>query len=228
MLYVLDTADISAIKRAYDLYPMDGVTTNPSILAREKREPIDILNEIRQVIGQGSMLHVQVLSSKAEDMVLEAKHLKERIGGNLYIKIPVIPQGIKAMKILKKEGYQLTGTAIFTPQQALMAAKAGADFVAPYVDRIDNIGSDGVSVVQDIVKLFWEHDVDSKVLAASFKNVQQVHNSVLAGAESITLTLETLERLIFHPSTDWSVDQFAKDWERIYGKNTNIVNATII
>lgn len=227
MLYLLDTADINEIKRAYDLYPMDGVTTNPSIIAGAKRNFIDILKDIRNIIGEDSMLHAQVLSIKAEDMVAEAEYLKNTIGGNLYIKVPVIPEGIKAMKILKQKGFKITATAIFTPQQALMAAKAGAEFVAPYVNRIDNISCDGVSVVQEIVQLFDEYDIDSKVLAASFKNVQQVHHSALVGAHSITANPEIIDQLLFHPLTDWSVDQFISDWAAVYGANKTAIDAEI-
>ncbi|PKM96331.1 MAG: fructose-6-phosphate aldolase [Firmicutes bacterium HGW-Firmicutes-1] len=224
MLYLLDTANLSEIRKAYDLYPMDGVTTNPTIIAKEQVKFIDHLKEIRSIIGTESMLHVQVLGSTAETMIEEALYLQEQLGGNLYIKIPATTQGIKAMKTLNKKGFKLTATAIFTAQQALMAAKAGADFVAPYVNRIDNISGSGVSVVEDIVHLFNTFGIDTKVLAASFKNVQLVHNSLLVGAHSITVNMETFDMLIEHPLTDWSVDQFVKDWEQVYGRGKTVLD----
>lgn len=196
------------------------MTTNPTIISKEKKDFIGILKEIRNTIGKEKMLHVQVVGSKAEDMIEEAIYLNEKIGGNLYIKIPVTEQGIKAMKELSKKGYKITATAIFTAQQALMAAKAGAEFVAPYVNRIDNLMADGIKVVSDIVKIFEIYNINSKVLAASFKNTEQIHNACLKGARSVTVNADLIKQLIYHPSTDLSVDNFIKDWEMQYGKNT--------
>lgn len=224
MLYLIDTANINDIKKAYDFYPMSGVTTNPTIISKEKKNFLDILKDIREIIGEESMLHVQAVGMTAEKMVAEAEYLTKAIGGNLYIKIPVIPEGIKAMNILKKKGIKTTATAIFTSQQALMAAVAGAAFVAPYVNRIDNISGNGVNVTAEIVELFKLHNLSTKVLAASFKNVQQVHSVSLVGAESITVNLEILEKMLEHPLTDWSVDQFINDWENVYGEGKTILD----
>ncbi|HCL4549546.1 fructose-6-phosphate aldolase [Clostridium botulinum] len=220
MLILLDTANIESIKNINDIYPLDGVTTNPTIISKEKKDFMGILREIRNVIGEEKMLHVQVIGSKAEDMIEETVYLNEKIGGNLYIKIPVTEQGIKAMKKLSKEGYKITATAIFTAQQALMAAKAGAEFVAPYVNRIDNLMGDGIKVVSDIVNIFETYNINSKVLAASFKNTEQIHNACLKGAHSVTVNEDLINQLIYHPLTDLSVDNFVKDWENQYGKNT--------
>ncbi|MBU5301287.1 fructose-6-phosphate aldolase [Clostridium sporogenes] len=220
MLILLDTANIDSIKYINDIYPLDGVTTNPTIISKEKKDFICILKEIRDIIGKEKMLHVQVVGSKAEEMIEEAIYLNEKIGGNLYIKIPVTEQGIKAMKKLSEKGYKITATAIFTAQQALMAAKAGAEFVAPYVNRIDNLMADGIKVVSDIVSIFEIYNINSKVLAASFKNTEQIHNACLKGAHSVTVNEDLMKQLIYHPSTDLSVDNFIKDWEMQYGKNT--------
>lgn len=217
MLYLLDTANLKEIERAFDLYPMSGVTTNPTIISKENRSFLQILKGIRSIIGEDNMLHAQAVSRKAEDIVREAEYLNKEIGGNFYIKIPVIPEGIKAMKILKKKGIKITATAIFTAQQALMAAVAGAEFVAPYVNRIDNISGDGVGVVAEMVQIIEQNGIDAKVLAASFKNVQQVHGVILAGAPSITVNAEIMDKLLEHPLTDCGVNQFVKDWESVYG-----------
>ncbi|MGO5064269.1 fructose-6-phosphate aldolase [Clostridium sporogenes] len=219
MLMLLDTANIDSIKHINDIYPLDGVTTNPTIISKEKTDFLGILKEIRSVIGKEKMLHVQVVGSKAEDMVDEAIYLNEKIGGNLYIKVPVTEQGIKAMKELSKKGYKITATAIFTAQQALMAAKAGAEFVAPYVNRIDNLMADGIKVVSDIVTIFKIYNINTKVLAASFKNTEQIHNSCLKGAHSVTVNESLIKQLIYHPSTDLSVENFINDWEMQYGKD---------
>ncbi|MGV8983916.1 fructose-6-phosphate aldolase [Clostridium sp.] len=217
MLYIIDTANLDAIEKAYNFYPMAGVTTNPTIISKENKSFLDILKGIRKIIGTESMLHVQVVSLTAEKMVQEAEYLNSVIGGNLYVKIPVIPEGIKAIKILKQKGIKTTATAIFTAQQALMAAVSGASFVAPYVNRIDNISGDGVSVVAQIVQLFEQYDIDAKVLAASFKNVQQVHNVALVGGHAVTVNPEILDAMLAHPLTDWSINQFVNDWESVYG-----------
>ncbi|AIY80569.1 fructose-6-phosphate aldolase [Clostridium botulinum] len=220
MIYILDTANLQEIKRAYEFYPMEGVTTNPSIISKEKGDFIKILKNIREIIGNDSMLHAQVLSLKAEDMIEEAKYIAEQVGGNIYIKIPVTPDGIKAIKILSKEGYKITATAIFTAQQALIAAKAGAYFVAPYVNRIDNISGNGVEVVGEIIELLEFNNLNTKVLAASFKNVQQVNDVALRGCQSVTVGSDIMDKLIEHPLTELSVKQFINDWKNVYNKIT--------
>ncbi|MBN1037447.1 fructose-6-phosphate aldolase [Clostridium botulinum] len=220
MIYILDTANLQEIKRVYEFYPMEGVTTNPSIISKEKEDFIKILKNIREIIGNDSMLHAQVLSLKAEDMIEEAKYIAEQVGGNIYIKIPVTPEGIKAIKILSKEGYKITATAIFTAQQALIAAKAGAKFVAPYVNRIDNISGNGVEVVGEIIKLLEFNNLNTKVLAASFKNVQQVNDVALRGCQSVTVGSDIMDKLIEHPLTELSVKQFINDWKNVYNKIT--------
>jgi fructose-6-phosphate aldolase 2 len=149
----------------------------------------------------------------------EAEYLQSVIGGNLYIKVPVIPEGIKAIKNLKKQGFKVTATAIFTAQQALMAGVAGADFVAPYVNRIDNISGNGTEVVGIIIDHIATYNLKTKVLAASFKNAQQVHEVAKLGAQAVTVNGETINQMLAHPLTDWSVNQFIADWESIYGKN---------
>lgn len=225
MQYILDTADISFIKKAIDLYPIEGVTTNPTIIAKEKGDFKSIIKGIREVIGEDLMLHVQCLSLKAETIVKEALYIQQFAGKNVSVKIPVIPEGIKAIKILKSKNIRTTATAIFTAQQALMAANAGADYVAPYINRIDNILGDGAKVVSDIIQLFNINDISTKVLAASFKNVEQVHKVCLAGAHSVTVNKDLFEKLIYHPYTDLSIKTFISDWEGQYGKGKTTLDA---
>lgn len=223
MLLLIDSANMQNITRIQDLYPIDGVTTNPTIIAKEKKPFYPLLKEIRSIIGEEKMLHVQVVSNTAFEMVEEATCLMDRIGGNLYVKIPVIPEGIKAIKMLKETGIKTLATAIYTPLQAVVAAKAGAEFVAPYVNRIDNISANGVQVVSEIVEMFKKHHLDCKVLAASFKNVLQVQGACLAGAEGITADAEIIDALQSHILTDRSVEQFIKDWTSFYGAESNSV-----
>ncbi|GLO60671.1 transaldolase [Vibrio sp. MACH09] len=223
MIYMLDTADLDAIKNAIDLYPLVGVTTNPSIIAKENRPLKEILMDIREVIGEDRMLHAQVMGKQAETMLEEAKALR-RLDPKIIVKVPVTPQGIKAMKLIDAEGIRITATAILTPQQALMAAMAGAEFLAPYVNRLDNICSDGAMVAAEMVQLIEQYQLDAKVLAASFKNVQQVHQVALAGAHSVTIAPEVFEQLLLHPLTDSGVAGFVSDWENVYGIGSNVLD----
>lgn len=218
MIYILDTAHIDGIKNAIEYYPIDGVTTNPTIISKENKDFGTLIKDIRNIIGKDKMLHIQVTGADAEEMVKEALALYDCVGGNFYAKIPTCPEGLKAMSILKKQGMKITATAIFTQQQALIAAKSGADFVAPYVNRLDNIISDGVRVVEEIVEIFNKHGISSKVLAASFRNVEQVHKVSMVGGHAVTIDLKLLEHLIYHPLTNYAIDDFNADWESIYGK----------
>ena len=217
MLYILDTADRAAIRHAFEFYPMDGVTTNPSIIAKEKTDFLPLVKEIRDIIGPDKMLHIQTAEKTAEKIVAEAKLLKAAVGGELYIKIPIGEEGLKATMMLKEIGIPVTMTAIFTPAQALVAAKAGAAFVAPYVNRLDNITGDGNGVVADITAILDQYGLDCQVLAASFKNVEQVHRAALCGCHSVTVAPEILSMLIAHPLTDAAVAAFDADWTGVYG-----------
>lgn len=218
MQYFLDSADTEFIAKALEYYPVEGVTTNPTIVSKEKREFRPLIEEIRSILGGDPSLHVQCVSRDADGMVREALAIQEFAGDNFFAKIPVTLEGLKAMKLLQTQGIKITATAIFTPQQALLASLAGAEYCAPYVDRIDNLSADGAKVVSEIVQLFQIHHRTSKVLAASFKNVEQVHRVCLAGAHSVTVGRDVFKKLIAHPMTDWSIDHFVSDWEEVYGK----------
>lgn len=215
-MYLLDTADVDEIKRLIDLYPIDGITTNPSIISKARKPVGEVIRSIRRIIGKDMMLHVQTLGESAEEMVDEAIKLKGMVGGNFYIKIPVIPQGIKAIRMAKKHGLNVTATAVCTQQQGLIAAKAGADFIAPYINRLDNISCHGIDVVSDLVHLIDIYNLDTKILAASFKNVDQVHGVSMAGAHSATIAPELFENLIYHPLTSQAVRDFEEDGHRYY------------
>lgn len=217
MLYILDTADLDMIKHCNEYYPLAGVTTNPSIIAKAKSDFWPLVEEIRAIIGDDKMLHVQVTADTAEGIVQEAKLLKERLGENFYVKIPIGEEGLKATKMLRELGIKVTVTAIFTSAQALIAAKAGASFVAPYVNRLDNIIGDGVDVVAQIVEMFNTYSLDTKVLAASFKTAEQVHKCALCGCHSVTVTADVLKKLISHPMTDAAIAGFKTDWAGVYG-----------
>ena len=221
MMYLLDTADVKKIKKMIEYYPIAGVTTNPTIISNENKEFLKLIKELKKVVGN-RMLHVQVTSSNYEDIIKEAHILKNIVGDNLYVKIPISPDGIKATMELKKQGFNITETAIFNQQQALIAAIAGADFVAPYVNRLDNTIADGTNVVKEIVELFNLHNINTKVLAASFKNAEQIHKVSMVGGHAVTISPELLEMLVKSSLTDAAIEKFNSDWTKVYG-NKKIV-----
>lgn len=220
MLVMLDTADHTSIKEGVKYFPLAGVTTNPSIVTKAKKDFWELQEGIRTIIGNDMMLFAQVVGESAEEMLEEAKVLAARLGENTYAKVPVTKEGLKAMSLIKAEGIGVLATAIFTPMQALLAARAGADWVAPYVNRIDNITGDGVGVVAAIREIYDQAGIETRIVAASFKNVQQVLECARLGAEAVTVPAEILEKMLDHPMTDWSMDQFNKDWAVQYGKLT--------
>ena len=217
MIYMADTADLEELRKLYQFFPLEGVTTNPTILNHAGNKLSVAVDGIQQLVGSG-MVHVQMISPDSDDMVREAKKYRSYFdfGDNFYAKIPVTENGYRAMRILKDAGINVTATAIFTQQQALVAMKAGADFVAPYVSRLDNISSHGIEVVGDIVKNITTYNLKGKVLAASFKTVDQIYRVSMAGAHSATIGPELLHQLIKHPMTDIGVKQFEVDSEGRY------------
>lgn len=217
MLYLLDTANLPAITRLIDIYPVAGVTTNPTIVAREGRPFRDLLISLRKAIGPDRQLHVQVVAPDAAGMLAEARLLQELVGGESYAKVPITPEGLKAMRLMHAEGLPVTATAVFTVQQAMLAARAGASFVAPYVNRLDQIQSSGADLVARIVKSYKEHGIATRVLAASFRNCEQVERCCEAGVHAVTVSPDILEQLLNHPLTDSAVARFAEDWKQAYG-----------
>lgn len=217
MKLLIDDANFEKIKRLYEFYPIDGVTTNPSILAKSGRNPYDVLTQIRNFIGEDADLHVQVISRKAEDMVVEGRKIAERLGKNTLIKIPTVVEGLKAMKALSAEGYRVTATAIYTPQQAFLAGKAGADYAAPYVNRIDNLGGDGVQTTMRIHDIYENNGMKTQLLAASFKNTQQVLELAEYGIGAATVGPDVIEGLMKNVTVDSAVEAFIADFEKLVG-----------
>lgn len=217
MKLIIDDANVERVREVWDLYPCDGVTTNPSILAKNGRKPYDVLGDLREIVGEEGELHVQVISKNVESILEEAKVIREKLGSNTYIKIPVTPQGLKAIKILAAEQVNVTATAVYTPMQAFLAAKAGAKYVAPYINRIDNFGYDGVQVAKDIQDIFDNNELDCSVLAASFKNSQQVLELTKYGVGASTVGTDVIEGLIKNKAIDAAIDAFEEDFAKIAG-----------
>lgn len=219
MELILDTGNVIEIEDLYTHLCIDGVTTNPSIVSKEGKDFESLIKEIDSIVGRYIPIHAQVISTKFEDMVEEALYISN-LRENMYVKIPVTKDGLRAIKELKKQGVKITATAIFTAHQGFLAAKAGADYVAPYVNRIDNISGDGVSVVSDLVNIIDTYNFNSKVVAASFKNAQQVLDLMKVGVHSVTVPADICKAMMAHPLTDWSVDKFIEDWSNVFGEGT--------
>ncbi len=220
MIYFLDTANLEQIKYCNEFYPISGVTTNPTIISKENTDFWKLVKGIRAVIGDDKLLMVQTVQTEASKIIEEAKLLKAELGYNFVVKIPMCEEGLKATMALKALGIRVLITTIFTPPQALIAANAGASYVAPYVNRIDNIIGDGCEVAAQIVDQFEHYNLDCKVLAASFKNAEQVHKCASVACHSVTVTADILKMLISHPMTDAAVNGFEKDWKSVYGEKT--------
>lgn len=218
MKLIIDDAHIEQIKKIYHYYPVDGVTTNPTILAQSGRKPFDVLKEIREFIGADAELHVQVIARTAEGMVEDAHRIQQELGTNTYVKIPSIEEGFRAMKMLKAEGANITATAIYTPMQAFLAAKAGASYAAPYINRIDNMGYDGVAIAQHIHDIFENNDLNAEVLAASFKNSQQLLELAEYGIGAATASPDVIFSLVKNDAITSAVNVFISDFEKLVGE----------
>jgi len=217
MKIFLDTANVDEINALIPYYPISGITTNPSILAKESNLK-DCITKLQKLCGDEKALHIQTTASDAKEMFEQAKALKKTVGNNFYIKIPANEQGLKAVAMCKAAGIKTTVTAVFTPMQALTAALVGADYVAPYVDRLDNINANGVTVVKEILELLKAHDLKTQVLAASFKNLQQIYLVAALGVHAVTISPDLCKKLLFHPYTDKSLQDFERDWKNKFGK----------
>lgn len=224
MKLLIDDANVAKIKHIYEFYPVDGVTTNPSILAKSGRNPYEVLKEIREFIGDEAELHAQVISLNADGMVNEAEKMVEVLGKNTFIKIPTVPEGLKAMKILSARGFKITATAIYTPMQAYLAAKAGADYAAPYVNRIDNLGADGIASAKMIQDIYDNNGFKTQILAASFKNSNQVQELCAYGVGASTVAPDVIENLIKNACVTSAVQDFVTDFEKLCGAGKTMLD----
>ena len=213
-LYI-DDADLKEIRRLYELYPLDGVTTNPSILAKTGRDPVQILKEIRSALGEKAVIFAQVIPTDVPGMIRDAHALVSLLGEHTVIKIPSIPEGFRAIRELSAEGIQTCGTVVYTPLQAYLAAKSGAAYVAPYINRIDNMGFDGVEVVKKIQDILDVHGYDTKILAASFKNSQQVLDLCAYGIKAATCAPSVIDGFVKNAAIDSAVENFISDFLKV-------------
>ncbi|ASB47849.1 transaldolase family protein [Alkalitalea saponilacus] len=217
MIFLADSANIEELEKLFDYFPLEGVTTSPASIANEKRPISKLLPDIASLIGD-KMLHVHLISNNAERMLDEAVKYREYMGEsvNFYATIPVTKEGYRAIPLLKRKGIKVTATAVYTHLQAIAAARAGVNFVAPLISRFDNISSHGIEVIQNIVKSITDYKMPTKVLGTSFKTVDQVHRVTLTGCYAATVSYEILEKLISHPLTDMITKEAILEGKNFY------------
>ena len=214
----LDTAHVEDIRELNEILKIDGVTTNPSILCKEKSEYLDTIKEIASILDDEQKLFMQVISEDYEGILKEAREIAGLRKKNMYVKIPVTDAGLKAIRVLHEEGIGILATAIFTSTQAFLAAKNGADYLAPYVNRMENYG-DGVEETLLLETMLINYGMPAKVIAASFKNVNQVKKLMAGGIDAVTIPVDVCKNLFHHPGTDAAVEEFTNNWEKRFGDN---------
>lgn len=212
MKFFIDTANIQEIKEASRLGLIDGVTTNPTLVAKEGRSFEELIREICGIVD--GPVSVEAVSTEAEGMIQEARELA-KIHKNIVVKIPLTTEGLKATKILSSEGIKVNMTLVFSPVQALMAAKAGAAYVSPFVGRLDDVSHVGMDLVDQILTIYGNYDFETEVIVASIRNPLHVLDAAFMGADIATIPFKVIEQLAKHPLTDVGIDRFLRDWEKV-------------
>ena len=210
MKIFIDTANIEDIKKANALGVICGVTTNPSLIAKEGRDFNEVIKEITSIVD--GPISGEVISMECEGMLKEAREIA-KIHKNMVVKIPMCEEGLKAVSILSKEGIKTNVTLIFSAMQALLAARAGATYVSPFLGRLDDIGSEGIKLIEDIAEIFAIHDIDTEIISASVRNPIHVLQCAKAGADIATIPYNVISQMINHPLTTAGIEKFLKDYE---------------
>lgn len=219
MELIIDSSNIEQIKELNDLLTITGVTTNPTILTKSGREAMDVVKDLCEVLSEDQLLFIQTVQTSFEGIMEEAKMISSIRKKNMYVKIPVTHEGLRAIKECKKLGIHTLATAIYTADQAFLAAMNGAEYLAPYTNRMCNYG-DGVQDVKDLIEMLRVNHMPAKVIAASFKNTYQVHELIKAGIQAATVPCDVLYQMIDHPGTKIAVGEFSVNWQRAYNRNT--------
>ena len=217
MEFILDTANVEEIKKLTQLLCVSGVTTNPAIIAKGGNGLEETIENILSVLKEEQSFFIQVVSRDYQKMMEEAKYIHSLRKRNIYPKIPVTQEGLKAIKKCKELGIGVLATAIYTADQAFMAALNGAEYLAPYVNRMENYG-DGIAEVKDLIQMLRINQIESKVIAASFKNKKQVHELLVSGIDAVTVPPEVAYAMINHPGTESAVEDFTEQWEKAFGR----------
>ena len=215
MKILIDSADVEKIKEISKYREITGITTNPTILSKVEGDIENILKELKEFTYNKYEIHVQTTESEVEGILSEARVLRKFFGETFHIKIPVTKAGLESIKLCSREGIKVTATAVLSPMQALAAAMNGASYVAPYVNRMENVGQDATETISVISDLLI--DYPTEILAASFKNIKQIQEVLLQGAEAVTISPELIETSVWHPYTDKSVIDFEIDWKNKFG-----------
>lgn len=211
MKFFIDTGNLSEIREAAEMGLLDGVTTNPSLLAKESGDPYDILKEICAIVD--GPVSAEVIATDKEGMLKEARQLS-KIAENVVIKLPTTRDGVKACKTLAEDGVQVNMTLVFSPMQALLVAKAGATFVSPFVGRLDDISHDGMELVSQITRIYGNYGYETEILVASVRHPLHVVEAALMGADVCTMPAKVLEQIFKHPLTDIGLEKFLSDWKK--------------
>jgi len=219
MELIIDSSNIEQIKELNDLLTITGVTTNPTILTKSGREAMDVVKDLCEVLSEDQLLFIQTVQTSFEGIMEEAKMISSIRNKNMYVKIPVTHEGLRAIKECKKLGIHTLATAIYTADQAFLAAMNGAEYLAPYTNRMCNYGY-GVQDVKDLIEMLRVNHMPAKVIAASFKNTYQVHELIKAGIQAVTVPCDVLYQMIDHPGTKIAVGEFSVNWQRAYNRNT--------
>lgn len=217
MKFFIDTANVEDIKKANDMGVICGVTTNPSLVAKEGKNFNDVIKEITSIVDGPISGEVKATTIKAKDMIVEAREIA-KIHKNMVVKIPMTVEGLKAVKILSKEGIKTNVTLIFSANQALLAARAGATYVSPFLGRLDDISTDGLELIRTIADIFATHDIDTEIISASVRHPIHVTECALAGADIATVPYSVIEQMTKHPLTEQGIEKFKKDYEAVFGK----------
>ena len=217
MRFFLDTANVEEIKKANDMGVICGVTTNPSLIAKEGRDFTEVIKEITTIVDGPISGEVKATTTDAAGMIAEGREIAA-IHPNMVVKIPMTVEGLKAVKVLSEEGIKTNVTLIFTPAQAILAARAGATYVSPFLGRLDDISSMGVTLIEEIVQIFDNYDLDTEIICASVRNPIHVIDCALAGADIATVPYKVIEQMTKHPLTDQGIEKFKADYEAVFGK----------
>ncbi|EGJ27646.1 fructose-6-phosphate aldolase [Streptococcus porcinus] len=219
MEYMLDTLNLDEIRKWSRILPLAGVTSNPTIAKKEGAiDFFERIREVRAIIGDKASIHVQVVAQDYDGILKDAEEIRKQCGDSIYIKVPVTTEGLAAIKTLKAKGYLITATAIYTTFQGLLAIAAGADYLAPYYNRMENLNIDPAVVIRQLAEAIDRDFSESKILAASFKNVGQINQAFSQGAQAVTAGPDVFEAGFAMPSIQKAVDDFSKDWVDNYGK----------
>jgi transaldolase len=217
MKIFIDTANVDEIRKANDMGVICGVTTNPSLIAKEGRDFKQVIAEIASIVDGPISGEVKATTETAEGMIEEGREIA-KIHPNMVVKIPMTAEGLKATKVLTSEGIAVNVTLIFSANQAVLAARAGATYVSPFLGRLDDISSPGIQLIQDIVDIFSNYDIQTQIICASIRNPIHFTDCALAGADIATVPYKVIEQMVHHPLTDQGIEKFKKDYEAVFGK----------